>query len=562
MATVLRFISCHFSDQHYNTLVNILTKNHDTALEEFSLYECNTNEICTKQLAEALQMKSTLTSLLFSCKVTPSKADFIATALSAVIIKNPSLEKASFKLDNLHPSACSKIFESLSRIKKLRHLRFCDGRVTTKEAIDQLEKVIKSNSSLETVNLRNNKLQSSNVKIIANALKTIQNLKMLALNGNQIDEKAADDIASIVASNKHIQKLLLHNNNLKSEGVRMICEVLKCHTTLQIFRISHNDIHEEAADDIADVIEFNPSLKAVDVGSNRLLTNGIVKITRSLEKLNNLQILIISENNITCTMKAAVSIARVIKNNKHLKVLHFDNNNFSNSNAFRIAKALGKHNYLKELTISNTGCTANNITAMITNNLLLEILDIGDNRLKPEGISNITEALMKLSHLKVLGLYGNEITDDAAGNIAEVIYKLPLLEKLLLNNNAFEVAGIQAICISLQCNGALKFLQLDNTGVTEEVANDIAAVIDSNLLLDCLYLGSSRLQNTGVVTILKSLKDKQHFKALVLDSNFISQDVEVLDYITKFITSNPDLETLLLIVTPLVLMELLQFVNV
>ena len=549
IATVVRFISCQFSDQHYNTLVNALTYNHDTALEEFSLYECNTNEICTKQLAVALQMKSTLTSLLFSCnKVTPIEADRITTALSTVIINNPSLEKVSFKFDNLHPSACGKIFESLSRLKKLRHLRFCDGQVTTEEAVDQLVNVIKSNSLLEIVNLRNNKMQSSKVKVVATALKTIQNLRMLALNGNQIDEEAADDIASIIANNKHIVKLLLHNNNLKSEGVRMICKVLKCHTNLQIFRISHNDIHEEAAGDIADVIKNNPSLKTVDVGSNRLLTNGIVKITRSFEKLHNLQILIISKNLITCdcTMETAYNIARVIKDNKHLKVLRLDNNDFSSSNTFRIAEALNKHTNLRELTINNTGCTADHIIAMITNNLLLEILDIGDNKLKPEGISHISKALMKLSHLKLLGLYGNEITDDVADDIAEVICKLPVLENLQLNNNAFGTVGIQAICKSLQHNGALKYLQLDNVGITEEVANDIAVVIDSNPLLDYLYLGGSRLQNVGALTILKSLKDKQHFKALGLDSNCISQDVEVLDYITKFVTSNPDLEVLLL----------------
>ena len=544
-ATTLRFIGCCFNDEHYNTLVNALTNNHDTPLKEFSLYECNTNDVRTKQLAVALQVKSTLTSLLFSCsKVTPLEADSIATALSAVINNNPTLEKVSLKFDNLHSSACIEIFRALANTNKLKHLRFCDAHVTNNEAINQLKIVIANNSLLEILNLKNNRFRSSGVKVIAEAFENIHHLKILALNGNQIDDNAADDIASIIANNIKLEKLLLHNNALRFESISTICQSLKGHGKLQVFRISQNHIQEEAADDIADMIDHNPSLQVVDVGRNRLLTRGVIKLTKSLEKLTSIQKLSLNENNITYTEKVAASIARIIKNNKHLKVLHLDNNNFSTLNISPIAKELNTLIGLRELTINNTGCTADNITAMITNNLLLEILDIGDNKLKTKGISVISKALTRLSHLKVLGLYGNEITDDTADDIAEVIYKLPLLEKLLLNNNAFGVAGIKTMCKSLEHNGTLKLLQLDNVGITEEVADNIAAVIDNNSLVEFLYLGNNWLQSFGTNVILTSLNRKKNFKALALNNNNISEDV--VDNIVHFVTSNPDLEELFL----------------
>ena len=68
-----------------------------------------------------------------------------------------------------------------------------------------------------------------------------------------------------------------------------------------------------------------------------------------------------------------------------------------------------------------TGFTADHIAAMITDNLQIEILDIGNNKLKSEGVNKICKGFTNLSCLKILGLYGNEITDDAADAIAEVI---------------------------------------------------------------------------------------------------------------------------------------------
>ena len=538
--TILRFISCSFGNEHCGTLVDVL--NRHTTLEEFSLYECDTNDIWTKQLVEALQVKSKLRSLLLSFKQVTSLAAYsIANALSTVISNNPTLEKVSFKFDNLPSSACGEIFQALSNIRHLKHFRFCDGLVTTKEAIKQLYKVIANNSSLEVVNLRNNRLRNLGITALAKGFKNIHHLKLLALNGNQIDEEAADDVASIIANNVEIEKLLLYNNALKSEGICTICQNLKYHKNLKAFCIGSNDIQERAAYDIAEVVKHNPLLKVVDIGNNRLLAEGVIMIT---ECLHDLQKLSLNDNNITCTANAAISIASIILSSLKLKALHLDNNNFSVSDVSIIAKAIKKLAGLKELTINNTGFTADHISTMIANNLSLEILNIGDNKLKSEGIRNISKALIKLSHLRVLGLCGNDITDDAASDIAGVISKLPVLEKLQLSNNAFGIEGMQTICKSLQHNGTLKLLQLDNVGIIEEVADDLAAVIDCNSLLECIYLGNNALHSNGAKVILNSLKNKKQFKALGLNNNGISEDI--VDNVVQFVTSNPELEELLL----------------
>ena len=537
--TILRFISCRFGNEHYDTLVDVLSRL--TTLKEFSLFECNTTDIWTKQLVEALQVKSSLKSLSISCKrVTPLKADSLTNALCSVIGNNPTLEKVSFKLNNLPSSSCGKIFQALSNIEHLKYFKFCDGQITSKEALDQLCKVIANNSSLEVINLRNNKLRSSGIKAIAKDFKNICNLKLLELSGNQLDEEAADDIASIISNNVKIEKLLLHNNALKSEGICKICQALKWHENLQVFRISKTGIQEEAADDIAEVVNHNSSLKVFDVAHNRLLTKGIIQIAIQLRKITTLLKLSLNDNNITCTDTAA---ACVEKNKLMLVSLCLGNNNFSVSDVSVIAKAIKKFTGLRELTVNNTGFTADHISTMIANNLLLEILDIGDNKLKSEGISDISKALIKLSHLRVLGLYGNDITDDAADDIAGVISKLPVLAKLYLNKNKFGV-GMKSICESLCHNKALKLLQLDDVGITEEVADDIAAVIDCNPLLECIYLGNNNLCNTGANVILSLLKNKRQFKALGLNSNCISDDV--VDNVVQFVTSNPELEELIL----------------
>ena len=63
-------------------------------------------------------------------------------------------------------------------------------------------------------------------------------------------------------------------------------------------------------------------------------------------------------------------------------------------------------------------------------------------------------------------------------------------------------------------------------------------------MLEYLYLGNSRLQNTGAKVILNSLNKKKSFKALGLNDNSLSKDI--VNSTVQFVTNHPELEEFLL----------------
>ena len=95
----------------------------------------------------------------------------------------------------------------------------------------------------------------------------------------------------------------------------------------------------------------------------------------------------------------------------------------------------------------------------------------------------LSSSLRRIHNLKELSIDGNSITEKAADCITEVIDHNCQLEKLWLNNNKLKSAGINKITQALQHLNTLKLLQLDDNDIIEEAADGIAAVINSNPIL-------------------------------------------------------------------------------
>ena len=92
----------------------------------------------------------------------------------------------------------------------------------------------------------------------------------------------------------------------------------------------------------------------------------------------------------------------------------------------------------------------------------------------------IAKSLHHISSLSELCIYSNIITEEAADDIAAAILNNCRLQILNLDGNNFRYAGMLTTATALQSISCLIELHINNNNITEEAADDIAAVIWNN----------------------------------------------------------------------------------
>ncbi|KAK3505831.1 hypothetical protein QTP70_019661 [Hemibagrus guttatus] len=117
----------------------------------------------------------------------------------------------------------------------------------TEECCRALSSVLTSNSSsLRELNLSNNKLQDSGVKLLSAGLKNPRcTLEILRMRSCSITDEGCAALASALRSNSssHLRELDLYRNNPGGSGVKLFSDLLKdplC--TLETLHINYNKL--------------------------------------------------------------------------------------------------------------------------------------------------------------------------------------------------------------------------------------------------------------------------------------------------------------------------------
>ena len=270
------------------------------------------------------------------------------------------------------------------------------------------------------------------------SLYILEKVTVIDLENNNIDEDASFELATALHSNNVLEQLWLRGNKLNTAGALYILNSLEYLTTLQVLDMSYNNIGSQSADGIAAVIDNNPLMNQLWLDGNDLHSTGTITICNTLKKIRT------------------------------LSILSFCNNGISDD-------------------------AADELSAVITQNVLLEDLLLSNNQLHSTGIKVIAESLSKLLKLRKLDLFNNNIGKEGANSLAIVMHNSPSLQDLFLSGNNLETSGALEICNALSHINSLHVLTLSNNNISDEVTSELIEVLNNNHLY-ALLIGGNGLE--------------------------------------------------------------------
>ena len=378
-----------------------------------------------------------------------------------------------------------------------------------------------SKSRLTTAAFLGCTFNSFEQKIIFNGFSCISSLEILFFENANIDETSTIALSKVIANNNKLYLLGLSSCNLQ-KNASIIVTALKSISTILTLSLSDNRIPGSVADELAIAIYVNCKMERLRLANNNLHHQGAV-VASALSQIKTLVELNLSNNYMTERVAEELSLA--IESNKSLQVLRIGGNDLRSDGIIRIANSISRLSKLRILAIDDNKITeeaADVIAVAISCNIQLKVLNLNDNLLK-KGIAIIANALHTNSiPLETLAVRSNQIPEEAANALAAAVRSNSLLELLNLYSNNLCDNGMITIAQSLASLSSLKRLYVGDNKITDKAADSIASVILSNNKLETLYLNENFL-GIGAIAIANSLKQISSLKILNLNSNQIPE---------------------------------------
>ncbi|XP_073721734.1 NACHT, LRR and PYD domains-containing protein 3-like [Misgurnus anguillicaudatus] len=210
----------------------------EEALDEFDLKKYNTTQEGRRRLIPAVS--NCTRAILQSCNMTVECCKIVASCLQS---PNSPVRDLDLSNNDLQDSGVKLIFDALkSHSCKLEILRLSMCNLTG-GCCESLSSSLPEVGSMKDLDLSNNDLQDSGVKLISDAIKSHNcKLQILRLSGCMVTDEGCCYLASALRSNlsSHLRELDLSYNHPKHSGVQLLSQRL-CDTnsTLNVLNLNH-----------------------------------------------------------------------------------------------------------------------------------------------------------------------------------------------------------------------------------------------------------------------------------------------------------------------------------
>uniref|UniRef100_A0A8C1W302 NACHT domain-containing protein n=1 Tax=Cyprinus carpio TaxID=7962 RepID=A0A8C1W302_CYPCA len=469
---------------------------------------------CLNELNDQTLVKDIQTHL---SKGSLSSADLSPAQWSALtfVLLTSEEELEEFELQKFKKSdECLVRLLSVIKTSKRALLNDCD---LTDRSCSALATVLGSDTNLKELNLNNNNLQDSGVKLLCTGLENIKcELEILRLSDCSITEEGYKALASALRSNSHLIELDLTGNDPGQSGVKQLNDLLQDpNCQLKTLRFL-SPAADEACQYVTGIVGKNPLLlRELNLSERELGDTRVNQIAALLQdkhcKLNKLIL-----NNSSITPEDCRVLTEALNSNpSNLIELDLSGNKLEDSGNEKICHLLENTQCkLEKLKLSDCSITEEGYKALASalrsNPSHLIELDLTGNDPGQSGVKELNDLLQDgFFKLKTIRFLKSPAAQDACEYLTEVLGKSPLLLKELdLSEDKLGDLGWEKLsALLMDSHSKLEKMKLNNCELTEKSCSVLATVLSSKTILKEMNLNNSRLLDSGVKEICEGLKN-------------------------------------------------------
>uniref|UniRef100_A0A673KXP4 NACHT, LRR and PYD domains-containing protein 3-like n=1 Tax=Sinocyclocheilus rhinocerous TaxID=307959 RepID=A0A673KXP4_9TELE len=280
-------------------------------------------------------------------KLSPSHCSTIAYMLQ---ISEEVLDEFDLKKYNTSDEGRRRLIPAVVNCRKAL-LSCCN---LTGRFCESLSSCLQSSNSMRELDMSNNKLQDSGVKLLFDALKSSHcQLNILRIAGCNLTDQCCESLSSSLQSSNSLRELDLSHNNLQDSGVKLLSDVLKSsHCQLNILRVTGCNLTDQCCESLSSSLQSSNSLRELDLSNNDLQDSGVKLLSDGL-KSSHCQLNILRLSGCMVTEEGCCFLASALSSNpSHLRELDLSYNHPGQS----LVKLLSDPNYrLDKLNVGHRG---------------------------------------------------------------------------------------------------------------------------------------------------------------------------------------------------------------
>ncbi|XP_072891408.1 NACHT, LRR and PYD domains-containing protein 3-like [Hemitrygon akajei] len=238
---------------------------------------------------------------LESVGLTDSGAEDFASALST----NRSLTELNLSGNKLRDSGVKLVSAALrNRECKIQKLWLSMVGLTDSGAED-LVSALSTNPSLTELDLSDNKLGDSGVKLVSAALRNREcKIQKLRLESVGLTDSGAEDFVSALSTNRSLTELNLSGDKLRDSGVKLVSAALRNpECKIQKLELRMVGLTDSGCEDLVSALSTKPSLTELDMGWNSLTDGSLPSLRRLILTQPSLELIRLWNNRFSQTGK-------------------------------------------------------------------------------------------------------------------------------------------------------------------------------------------------------------------------------------------------------------------